>query len=44
MKIGIGVITMGVRTINRKLFENSEHGVFIYTDKERLGPSHALPL
>lgn len=41
MKIGIGVITMGVRTLNKKLFENSEHGVFIYTDKERLGPSHA---
>nr|DAY73869.1 MAG TPA: glycosyltransferase [Caudoviricetes sp.] len=41
MKIGIGVITMGVRTINKKLFENSEHGIFIYTDKERLGPSHA---
>lgn len=41
MKVGIGVITMGLRKINPKLFEKSTHEIFIYTDTERFGPSHA---
>ena len=41
MKIGVGVITMGLREINPKFFEKTTHETFIYTDTERLGPGHA---
>lgn len=41
MKVGIGVITMGVREINPKLFERSCGEVFVYTDTERKGPARA---
>lgn len=41
MKIGVGVITMGLREINPKLFEKTAHEIFVYTDTERLGPGHA---
>lgn len=40
MKIGVGVITMGVRPIkNYNLSENSE--LYVYTDVDKKGPSHA---
>lgn len=41
MKIGVGVITMGLREINPMLFAKTTHEVFVYTDTERLGPGHA---
>lgn len=41
MKIGVGVITMGLREINPKFYEKTTHEVFVYTDTERLGPGHA---
>ena len=41
MKIGVGVITMGLREINPQFFEKTSHETFIYTDTERLGPGHA---
>lgn len=41
MKVGVGVITMGVRELNPKLFANTTHDIFVYTDTEHLGPAHA---
>lgn len=41
MKIGIGVITMGVRELPLELYENSSYEVYVYTDQERLGPGYA---
>ncbi|EIC82164.1 galactosyltransferase-related protein [Serratia sp. M24T3] len=41
MKIGVGVITMGMRTINPKMFANTACEVFIYTDKDKKGPGAA---
>jgi len=41
MKVGVGVITMGVRELNPKFFEKTTHETFVFTDTERLGPGHA---
>lgn len=41
MKVGIGIITMGLREINPKMYEKSSYEIFVYTDTERLGPGHA---
>ena len=41
MKVGVGVITMGLREINPRMFGNTETEVFVYTDHEKLGPGHA---
>ena len=41
MKIGVGVITMGVRELNPQLFNKTDSEVFVYTDTERKGVSHA---
>ena len=41
MKVGVGVITMGLREINPKFFEKTTHETFVYTDTERKGPGHA---
>ncbi|WNL63390.1 hypothetical protein [Citrobacter phage Tr1] len=41
MKIGVGIITMGVRTINPKMYTNTTYEIFVYTDEERKGVSHA---
>ena len=41
MKVGVGVITMGLRDLNPKMKENTSHEVFVYTDHDRKGPGHA---
>lgn len=39
VKIGIGVLTMGVRELHPKLFERSCGDIFIFTDVNREGPA-----
>lgn len=41
MKVGIGIITMGVREINPKMYEKSSYEIFVYTDEDRRGPGYA---
>ncbi|VGQ11805.1 hypothetical protein SB5439_04997 [Klebsiella variicola] len=42
MKVGIGIITAGVRGIREDYKKHTTNGeIFIYTDKERRGPGHA---
>lgn len=41
IKIGVGVITMGVREINPKLFGRSCGDIFVYTDIDKQGPGKA---
>lgn len=40
MKVGVGVITMGVRPIHDYKLAHDTH-LFVYTDVERKGPAHA---